>query len=46
MVYKFITLLEYQDLEQHLIAKANDFNLLKIYNSSGYSPVHQAAYKN
>lgn len=46
LVYKFITLLAYEDLEQHLKAKANEFNLLKVYNNAGYSPVIQAAYKN
>ena len=38
--------MDFIDLRQHLNTTKGKFNVKKIYDKSGYSPIHYAAYKN
>ena len=38
--------MDFVELENHLFASKEKFDLLKIYDKSGYTPIHYAAYKN
>jgi len=38
--------MEVDELYKHLIASEHKFDITEIYDRSGYSPLHYAAYKN
>ena len=38
--------MSYAELENHLIATRDKIDLMQIYDKSGYTPIHYAAYKN
>ena len=46
LVFKFIQRMDFTELENHLYATKDKFDLMKIYDKSGYTPIHYAAYKN
>ena len=46
LVYKFIQRMDYDELSYHLSKNATKFNVTTIFDRSGYSPLHYAAYKN
>lgn len=46
LVFKFIQRMEPTELKSHLELTKSKFDVTKIYDRSGYSPLHFAAYKN
>ena len=38
--------MDFLELKNHLDATKDKFNVVSIYDKSGYSPIHYAAYKN
>lgn len=38
--------MNFAELENHLFATKDKIDLLQIYDKSGYTPIHYAAYKN
>ena len=46
LVFKFIQRMDFEELKNHLDATKDKFNVVAIYDKSGYSPMHYAAYKN
>lgn len=46
MIYKYIQRCETEELKKHLEITTNKFELTEIYDRSGYSPIHYAAFKN
>lgn len=46
LVFKFIQRMDFSELEHHLHATRDRFNVQSIFDKSGYSPIHYAAYKN
>ena len=38
--------MDFTELENHLYSTKDKFDLMKIYDKSGYTPIHYAAYKN
>ena len=38
--------MDFSELRQHLNATKDKFNVMNIFDKSGYSPIHYAAYKN
>ena len=38
--------MDFTELENHLHATRDKFDLMKIYDKSGYTPIHYASYKN
>ena len=46
MVYKLIIKMDKLDLKSHLIQTRNNFDITKVFDKQGYSPLHFAAYKN
>jgi hypothetical protein len=38
--------MDFVELKNHLDATKDKFNVVSIYDKSGYSPIHYAAYKN
>ena len=38
--------MDFSELRKHLNATKDRFDVLNIYDKSGYSPLHYAAYKN
>ncbi|CDW73662.1 dhhc zinc finger domain containing protein [Stylonychia lemnae] len=46
VVYKLIQRCETEELKKHLEATAAKFELTAVYDRSGYSPLHYAAFKN
>lgn len=45
-VFKYIQRLEFNELQRHLVETESRFDITEIYDRSGYSPLHFAAYKN
>ena len=45
-VFRLIKDMEFVELEKHLNTTKDRFNVISIYDKSGYSPLHYAAYKN
>ena len=45
-VFKLIARSETKKLKTHLSTSKNKIDIRNIYNESGYSPIHYAAYKN
>ena len=45
-MFKYIQRNEPQDLQRHLVETEGRFDVTEIYDRSGYSPLHFAAYKN
>lgn len=46
LVFKYIQRMEIGELQRHLIDTENKYDITEIYDKSGYSPLHFAAYKN
>lgn len=46
LVFKFIQRMDFTELKNHLNLTKDKFNVVNIYDNSGYSPIHYAAYKN
>lgn len=46
LVYRLIQRHEISELESHLINTQDDFDITTLYDKSGYSPLHYAAYRN
>lgn len=46
LVFKYIQRMEPLDLKSHLEHSKDKFNVTQIYDRTGYSPLHFAAYKN
>ncbi|CDW85825.1 dhhc zinc finger domain containing protein [Stylonychia lemnae] len=46
LVFKYIQRVEIRELQRHLIETETRFEIIEIYDRSGYSPLHFAAYKN
>lgn len=46
LVFKYIQRMDYEELRNHLNATKDRFNVVSIYDKSGYTPMHYAAYKN
>jgi ankyrin repeat protein len=46
MVFKFIQRLVPADLKKHLEDTSDKYDVTRIFDRSGYSPLHFAAYKN
>lgn len=46
MVFKFIQRLVPADLKKHLEDTQDKYDVTKIFDRSGYSPLHFASYKN
>jgi ankyrin repeat protein len=38
--------MDYEELKHHLNLTKDKFNVVSIYDKSGYTPMHYAAYKN
>lgn len=46
LVFKFIQRMDFSELKHHLNTTKDKFNVTQIYDKSGYTPLHYAAYKN
>ena len=46
LVFKYIQRMDFPELKQHLENSKDKYDLLTIYDKSGYTPIHYAAYKN
>lgn len=46
IVFKLISKLRAQDLHSHIVDTQGLYDIVKIFDRSGYSPLHFAAYKN
>lgn len=46
LVFKYIQRMHFSELESHLYATKDKFNLMTIYDKSGFNPLHYSAYKN
>lgn len=45
-MFKYIQRMEIGELQRHLIDTESRYDITEIYDKSGYSPLHFAAYKN
>ena len=45
-MFKYIQRVEFNELARHLIETEGKFEVTEIFDKSGYSPLHFAAYKN
>ena len=45
-IFKYIQRMDFGSLESHLRSTRNKFDIMQIYDKSGYTPIHYAAYKN
>lgn len=46
LVFKLINKMNCADLKTHIFLTQDKYDITKIYDRSGYSPLHFAAYKN
>ena len=46
VIYKFISRNEIDELQEHLLQTGHKFEITEIFDRSGYSPLHFAAFKN
>lgn len=46
VMYKFISRNEIEELEEHLQQTGHKFEITEVFDRSGYSPLHFAAFKN
>jgi hypothetical protein len=46
LVFKLISKMSSVDLKTHIFLTQDKYDITKIYDRSGYSPLHFAAYKN
>lgn len=46
LVFKYIQRMDFTELKQHLNTTKEKFNVTQIFDKSGYTPLHYAAYKN
>jgi len=45
-IFKHIQRMNFAELEKHLRSTRDKFDIMQIYDKSGYTPIHYAAYKN
>jgi ankyrin repeat protein len=45
-VYKLIQKQDHEELRVHLEKTKNKYEIMRLFDSSGYTPLHYAAYKN
>ena len=46
LVFKYIQRMEAKELKKHLEDSQDKYDVTRIYDRTGYSPLHFAAYKN
>ena len=46
LVFKYIQRMDFPELLRHLQTSKDKYDLLSIFDKSGYTPMHYAAYKN
>ena len=46
LVFKYIQRMDFPELLKHLQTSKDKYDLLSLFDKSGYTPMHYAAYKN